>query len=88
MRDRRCPGSPGRNDVARLFVSGQLQGVIEEPESEKYTSGRAEYAVLEYFYQEVVWVVRLILMGCAGACFRPEMTMLVLCVVCETDENR
>lgn len=43
--------------MVRLFVRGQLQGVIEAPESEKYTSGRAEYAVLEYFYQELVWEV-------------------------------
>lgn len=43
--------------MARLFVSGQLRGVIDAPESGKYTSGRAEYAVLEYFYRGLVWEV-------------------------------
>lgn len=43
--------------MVRLFVRGQSEGVSDAPELEKYTSGRAGYAVLEDFCQELVWEV-------------------------------
>lgn len=47
--------------MVRLFVRGQLEGVIDVPELEKYTSGGAEYAILEDSCQELV---------CGGPSFR------------------